>query len=124
MHHANEALSAASAIKLQAANLTSLLNNWDPSKLNEDKTRQLLSVLYALEKDHLLQEQRCAKLSKDVASKMERTRVKALTTTNGNTGVSAAPSSFSDSALVNPLMHFKQSIALIEKAAAKHRVRR
>ncbi|GMH73047.1 hypothetical protein TrST_g10220 [Triparma strigata] len=123
VHHANEALSAASAIKLQAANLTSLLNNWDPSKLNEDKTRQLLSVLYALEKDHLLQEQRCAKLSKDVASKMERTRVKALTTTNGNTGVSAAPSSFSDSALVNPLMHFKQNIALIEKAAAKHRVR-
>ncbi|GMI05650.1 hypothetical protein TrLO_g9232 [Triparma laevis f. longispina] len=123
VHHNNEALSAASAIKLQAANLTSLLNNWDPSKLNEGKTRQLLSVLYALEKDHLLQEQRCAKLSKDVAGKMERTRVKALTTTNGNSGVSAAPSSHADSALVNPLMHFKQNVVLIEKAAAKHRVR-
>ncbi|GMH63873.1 hypothetical protein TrRE_jg1796 [Triparma retinervis] len=123
VYRASEATSAASAVKLQAKNLTSLLNNWDPSQLDEEKTRQLLSVLYGLEMNHLAQQQSCENLSNAVLEKMQTTRSKALTTSNNDSGPSAAPSNTIGSALLNPLMHYKQNLSLIEKASVKHRVR-
>ena len=114
---------AASAVKLQAKNLASLLNKWDPTQLDEEQTRQLLAVLYALEKNHLAQQERCSTLSKTLTEKMSKARDVVLTTSGNDNGPSAAPSNSMGSSLHNPLVHYKQNLSLIEKASIKHRVR-
>ena len=130
--NASSSLSAASAIKLQASNLTRLLNNWDPSTLDEEKCRQLLSVLHGLEKDHLVQQMECEELVNEISDKMETKRLRSLTNTStcengGSNGGSndSQKDSQKDSHNTggNPLMFYTANITLLEKASLKHTVR-
>ena len=81
-----DANSAAVSNNFRTHNSTQYNKHAHNELLRFSQTRQLLSVLYALEKEHLLQEQKCSSLSKRVREKMERTRLKSLTTSDGDTG--------------------------------------
>jgi hypothetical protein len=122
---ASEALSAASAIKLQASNLTSLLQNWDPTKLSEDKCRQLLSVLYGLEKEHLIQKKNCEAVTRGIWEGMEKSRLAALTRGgHHDAGGDGAGSSVSTaSSTPSALIFASTNATILERTSLKHRVR-
>ena len=119
----SQALSAAKALKLQAQNLTSLLNNWDPRKLDEEKCRQLLAVLYGVEKKHLEIKEKCGGVVQDIFRKMESTRLQSLTSNLSEDSIQQGVSTSNSSSLSNPMMFYRQNIAIIEKASLKHKVR-
>jgi len=134
--NSNEAALVASSIKQKALNLASLLNDQNPNSFDEDKTRQLLSVMYELEKEHIKMLDKTENLTENISNRLELTSLKALTTSasespqigedveGGLASVSReadTSSSFND--LPNPIIFFNQNLAMIEKSSLKHKVR-
>jgi len=133
----DKAVLSASAVKLQAQNLASLVDAQDPKAMDEEKIRQLLSVMLELEGDHLHMQHVCEQLTSRIEKSMEDTALKALTgsrrnNNNINNGSDvdedgeALDGNSNDTTkndLPNPLMFYITNLAMIEKASIKHKVR-